>query len=259
MQQLPRDDKTVKSCIRSEDKNILIFSQDLATAEMYYAAALSGDKNLAKVFIDGQDFHSSIAKMVFNLTCPIHEIESKYPKLRQASKAVSFGILYGAGAAKVARTTGISYEEAKNIINKYFSTFSRLKEWIEETQTEIGTNGFIYSAFGRKRRVPDVFSPDEGTQGHAIRSAMNFTVQSVASDINLLAAMDVHDEIKQRKIPARIFGLVHDSILGEVHKDYVDTLQQLLLENTQKDRGVSIPGCPIKVDFKTGVSYAEAA
>lgn len=258
MQQLPRDDKTVKNCIRSADSDWVIFSQDLQTAEMYYAAVLSGDKNLAKVFSDGGDFHSSIAKMTFGLTCPVEEVKDKYPDFRQAAKAISFGILYGAGPGKVAATAGISFNEAKNIIRKYFQQFRQLEKWIEKTQNEINTNGCIYSAFGRKRRVPNVFSMDDYEQGHALRSAMNFTIQSVASDVNLMIAMDAHDFIKQKTLPAEIFALVHDSIIGQCHKGSIDTVQKALLLATQKDRGVSIPDCPIKVDFGYGESYAKA-
>ena len=258
MQQLPRDDKTVKNCIRHPDPEWVIFSQDLKTAEMYYAAVLSGDRNLAKVFRDGQDFHSSIAKMTFGLTCSIDEVAELYPKLRQASKAISFGILYGAGPAKVAASAGISFSEAKDIIRRYFNTFKQLENWIKDTQQEINTNGCIYSVFGRKRRVPNVFSTDDYEQGHALRSAMNFTVQSVASDANLMIAMDTHDFFKSKALPAEIFGLVHDSILGACHHGYIDTVQKALLLSTQKDRGVSIPGCPIGVDFGYGESYAQA-
>ena len=260
MQQLPRDDKTVKSCIRPKDKDWVIFSQDLATAEMYYAAALSGDQNLAKVFIAAEgDFHSSIAKMVFNLTCPVAEVKAKYPDLRQAAKAISFGILYGAGAGKVASTAGVTFEEAQSVIKRYFSQYRQLKKWIERVQEEINTNGYTYSHFGRKRRVPDVFSIDEYNQGHALRSAMNFKVQSVASDINLIAAMDVHDRFKRGDARAEIFALVHDSIVGQCHKDDVEKVQNILKKCTQMDRGVNVKGAPIGVDFGYGDSYAKAA
>jgi DNA polymerase I-like protein with 3'-5' exonuclease and polymerase domains len=258
MQQLPRDDKTVKNCIRHPDPNWVIFSQDLTTAEMYYAAVLSGDRNLMKVFEMGQDFHSTIAHMTFGLTCKVEEVPKLYPILRQASKAISFGILYGAGPAKVAHTAGISFKEAKDIIRKYFKQFGRLEQWIKDTQDQINSNGYIYSAFGRKRRVPNVFSTDDYEQGHAMRSAMNFTVQSVASDVNLMIAMDTHDDLKSSDIRGEIFALVHDSIIGACHKDDVEKVKKLLLKNTVKDRGVSIPNCPIGVEFGYGESYAVA-
>jgi len=264
MQQLPRDDATVKSCIVSIlhgelTDDWVIFSQDLQTAEMYYAAVLSKDRNLAKVFSSGGDFHSTIAKMTFGLTCPVEEVKTKHPELRQAAKAVSFGILYGAGAGKVAKTANISFKEAKSIIKRYFDTFNQLKIWLDNTSNVIATNGYIYSAFGRKRRVQNVFSVDDYEQGHALRSALNFTIQSVASDVNLLAAIDTANRFKEENVDAEIFALVHDSIVGMCHKDSIEATQTILRECTQKDRGVSIPNCPIKVDFGYGANYKEAS
>lgn len=256
LQQLPRDDKRVKLTIKSTNADYLFYSQDLTTAEMYYAAVLSGDKELAKVFQLGEDFHSSIAHAVFNLPCEIKEVKSLYPELRQASKAISFGILYGAGPTKIAETAGISFAEAKQVIQQYFNRFKHLKKWLDTTQAEILRDGCIYSAFGRKRRVPNVFSTNDGERFHAMRSALNFTVQSVASDINLLAAIDAHNWIKSSGIRAEIFGLVHDSIIGIVHKDDLEVFKKQLKKFTQMNRdGVMIPGTPIGVDFEAGESY----
>jgi len=264
MQQLPRDDATVKNCIVPIYEGVLrddyvIWSQDLQTAEMYYAAVLSGDKNLAKVFSSGGDFHSTIAKMTFGLTCPVEEIKSRHGDLRQAAKAVSFGILYGAGAGKVAKTADISFNEAKSIINRYFGTFSALKVWLEMTTGNIQRDGFIYSAFGRKRRVPSVFSVDDYEQGHALRSALNFTIQSVASDVNLFAAMESFNEFKRQGLKAESFALVHDSIVGMCPIEEIEQTKEILRVATQKDRGVSIRNCPIKVDFGFGKNYKEAS
>lgn len=90
-QQIPRDDPIVKGCIVAPPGHKIV-SQDLATGEMYIAAVLSGDKNLQQVFLDGGDFHSAIAKMVFNLPCPVEEVKKKYKTYRQSAKAISFGI-----------------------------------------------------------------------------------------------------------------------------------------------------------------------
>lgn len=90
-QQIPRDNPIIKGCIKAPP-GYKIVSQDLATAEMFYAAVLSGDKNLQEVFKSGGDFHSTIAKMVFDLQCDVEDIKKLFPSLRQSSKAISFGI-----------------------------------------------------------------------------------------------------------------------------------------------------------------------
>jgi DNA polymerase I-like protein with 3'-5' exonuclease and polymerase domains len=168
--------------------------------------------------------------------------------------------LYGAGPDKVAATAGISIQEAKRVINEYFNTFWKLKEWIDETKEYIQTNGYIYSPFGRKRRLPNVKSDNKGIVGHEIRSGLNFVVQSVASDINLLAAIDMQNWLKVQSHPigitTKIFALVHDSILAEVKEEYVEIYCAKLKEFVQKDRGIRISGAPIGCDFEIGDDYS---
>ena len=260
MQQIPRDDPSVKGCIKAKP-GYKIVAMDLKTAEMYVAAALSGDKNLQSVFVSGGDFHSTIAHKVFRLPCQIEEVKEQYNSERQASKAVSFGILYGAGQNKISAQVNkdggnISVKEAGGIIKDYFKAFPKLQKWIVENQKFIIENAFIYSAFGRKRRLTNVKSDNEGVVGHEIRSGLNFLIQSVASDINLLGGIDAEKEIRERNIDARIFALVHDSILAEVAEDSIEDYKELLIRNIQKDRGVSIQGAPIGCDIEVGDDYS---
>ena len=260
-QQIPRDDPIIKGCIRAPD-GYKIVSQDLTTAEMYYAAVLSGDKNLQSVFSSGGDFHSSIAKMVFALPCEVEDVKKQYGSLRQSAKAISFGILYGSGPAKVSQSvtkaTGESYpiSQAKDDIEQYFTRFKKLKNWLDQRKTFIETNGYTYSFFGRKRRLPNVFSADKGIAAHEVRSGINAEVQSLASDVNLLGAMDTHDELKRLKMKSKIFMLVHDSIVGLVPDSEVENYCEILKTMTQKDRGCGIPGSPIGVDQDIGQDYS---
>jgi len=261
MQQLPRDNPIVKGCIMARP-GYRIVAMDLTTAEMYDAAVLSGDEALKDVFRSGGNFHNNIAHKVFKLKCLPEEVQKLFPKLRQAAKAVSFGILYGAGAKKISDEvtkesgTYFSPAEAQEVIDDYFSVFHKLKDWIETNKSFIEQNKYIYSFFGRKRRLPNVSSKDRGISGHAIRSGLNFLVQSVASDVNLLGAIETHAEIKAKKLGARIFALVHDSILAEVPEHEVDLYCEIVQRCVQRDRGLSIPGCPIGCDFDIGQDYA---
>lgn len=260
-QQIPRDDPIIKGCIKAPP-GYKIVSQDLTTAEVYYAAVLSGDKNLQAVFKTGGDLHSTIAKMVFNLQCEVDEVKTIYGKLRQAAKAITFGILYGSGPAKVAesvtKATGEYYslEEAKDNINDYFTKFSKLKAWLNSRKKFIETNGFTYSFFGRKRRLANVFSSDKGIASHEVRSGINAEVQSLASDMNLLGAMATAKEVSTRGLDAKIFMLVHDSIVALVKDEHVDLYCEILKRNTQEDRGCSIAGFPVGVDQEIGDDYS---
>jgi DNA polymerase I-like protein with 3'-5' exonuclease and polymerase domains len=258
-QQIERDDPLIKGCIVAPP-GYSIVSQDLQTGEMYYAAVLSGDTNLQQVFKDGGDFHSSIAKMVFSLNCVVEAVKSMYPAMRQSAKAISFGILYGSGPQKVSDTVEDATKEyygidrAKDDINSYFTKFSKLKSWLNSRKKFIETNGYTYSFFGRKRRLPNVFSADKGIAAHDVRSGINSEVQSICSDVNLLGAMDTADRIGH--LDAKIFMLVHDSIVGLVKDEHVEEYCKILKEQTQKDRGCSIPGAPIGVDQEVGKDYS---
>lgn len=158
----------------------------------------------------------------------------------------------------VSKATGEYYgvDRAKEDIKAYFTKFSKLKAWLKNREEFIRANGFTYSFFGRKRRLVNVFSSDKGIAAHEVRSGINSEVQSIASDVNLLAAIDTANELKAKGLDARIFMLVHDSIVAIVRDDLVEEYCEIVARNTQKDRGCSIPGCPIGIDQEIGQDYS---
>ena len=257
-QNIPRDNKDIKKLFRARE-GFQIVQCDLKTAEVYYAAALSKDSFLQRAFIENLDFHSYVAKQIFNLPCKINEVKTAYPDQRQYAKAITFGIMYQAGPAKVAETANISFPQAKQFISKYFNEASRLKIWIDQSNIFIENNAYIYSYFGRKRRLPESKSPNKGVSKHAVRSGVNFLVQSVASDINVLGVIDTINWIKTNKYDKVMipFTVVHDSIVAEVQDNYVDEWVTNVQGFLQKPRGIEIPNCPIGVDFEVGPSWGD--
>jgi DNA polymerase I-like protein with 3'-5' exonuclease and polymerase domains len=258
-QNLPRDkDSGIKRIFRAAE-GYSIVQADLGTAEVYVAAALSGDKFLQQAFINKLDFHSYVAKNMFKLDCEVNQVKDLYSDMRQYSKAITFGILYGAGPSKIAETANISVPEAKEFIAKYFREAKTLKQWIDDSLEFIEDNSFIYSAFGRKRRLPEVTAPNKAIAKHASRSGLNFLIQSVASDINLLGIIDATNWVKEQSLEKEIklFATVHDSVIAEVHNDYIPLYAKMLKQCLQKDRGVFIKNCPITVDIEVGPSWGE--
>ena len=259
MQQIPRDNPIVKGCIRAKEGKKIV-AMDLTTAEVYCAAVLAEDTALQQVFKDGGNFHSNIAKLVFNLPCEVDDVAKYYSTERQMAKAVTFGIMYGAGPKKISeqvtKDSGkyFSTSEAKEVIEDYFRQFHKLKKWLDDCKKLIEKQAYIYSFFGRKRRLTNVKSTDRAIAAHEVRSGINSLVQSVASDVNLLGAIDANKEVDSSK--AKIFALVHDSILAEVDESYVDEYCEILKRNVQRDRGLSISGCPIGCDFDIGEDYS---
>ena len=265
-QNIPRDNKDIKKLFRARP-GYKIVQCDLGTAEVYYAAVLSADKFLQQAFIDKLDFHSYVAKQMFNLPCEVKDVKKLYPNERQYAKAITFGIMYQAGPAKIAETVNkdakageeISVSQAKQFINKYFNEAKALKRFIDASNDQIENYAYIYAFFGRKRRLPEAKAPNPGVAKHAIRSGVNFLVQSVASDINVLGLIDLIKWVESNGYDDVIkpFTVVHDSIVSEVREDLVPIYIENARRCIQTDRGLSIPNCPIKVDFEIGDSWGE--
>jgi DNA polymerase I-like protein with 3'-5' exonuclease and polymerase domains len=258
-QNLPRDKDAGIKKVFTARPGYKIIQADLGTAEVYIAAALSNDKFLQRAFIEKMDFHSYVAKNMFKLPCPVDDVKRLFPDERQWAKAITFGILYGAGPSKIAETANVSLPEAKDFIEKYFREASALKRWIDNCLGMINSNYFIYSAFGRKRRLPEAKADNRATATHAARSGLNFLVQSVASDVNLLGLIDTINWIEQNGLreEIKVFATVHDSVVAEVAEHRVDEYVNQLRSNLQKDRGVNIPGCSIVVDVEIGDSWGD--
>ena len=265
-QNIPRDNKDIKKLFKARP-GYKIIQCDLGTAEVYYAAMLSGDKFLQKAFIDKLDFHSYVAKQMFNLPEEVNQVKKLHPNERQYAKAITFGIMYQAGPAKIAETVNkdakageeITSAQSKQFIQKYFNEARSLKRFIDGSNQQIENHAYIYSFFGRKRRLPEAKSPNRGVAQHAIRSGVNFLVQSVASDINVMGVIDLVKWIEDNDYGDVIkpFTVVHDSIVSEVREDLIDTYIENAKRCIQTDRGLSIPDCPIKVDFEIGPSWGE--
>jgi DNA polymerase I-like protein with 3'-5' exonuclease and polymerase domains len=265
-QNIPRDNKDIKKLFQARP-GYKIVQCDLGTAEVYYAAVLSSDKFLQQAFIDKLDFHSYVAKQMFNLPCEVQEVKTLFKNERQYAKAITFGIMYQAGPAKIAETVNkdakageeISVVQAKQFIAKYFNEAKALKRFIDSSNSQIENYAYIYSFFGRKRRLPEAKAPNPGAAKHAIRSGVNFLVQSVASDINVLGLIDLIKWVESSGYDEHIkpFTVVHDSIVSEVREDLVELYIKNAKHCIQLDRGLSIPNCPIKVDFEIGDSWGD--
>ena len=158
--------------------------------------------------------------------------------------------MYQAGPAKIAETVNkdavageeISIPQAKLFINKYFNEARALKRFIDGSNQQIENYAYIYSFFGRKRRLPESKSPNPGVSKHAIRSGVNFLVQSVASDINIMGVIDLIKWIDENNYQNDIlpFTVVHDSIVSEVKEDLIDTYIENARRCIQTDRVLSI-------------------
>ena len=139
-------------------------------------------------------------------------------------------------------------DDAKGYIQDYFRRFKQLKRWIDSCHNQIKEHGYIYNHYGRKRRLRNINSKDRGIAAGEVRSGFNAIIQSISSDSLLLGAIDSDKELMKKDFPAEIFALVHDSIVAIVREDKIEEYIEIVTRNVQKDRGCSIPDCPIGLE-----------
>ena len=161
-------------------------------------------------------------------------------------------------AKKIASEIGCTKQEAQELIDDYFRKAHGLKDWIDNCKRQISTHGWIKSAFGRTRRVPEVFSPSMGVKYHALNSAFNFVVQSAASDMNLLIFSRLMRTLNESGwiqddlvLP---WNIVHDSMIFEIREDYIVELKCMitsLFDALCKEKYPHMP-VPIQLDFEVG-------
>lgn len=172
--------------------------------------------------------------------------------------------LFGSGPSKVAESineslfeqhvkTGCPYEPidkemAQEYIDTYFNRFPDLKRWIDSSHEQIKQHGFIYSHFGRKRRLRNIRSASRETVGEELRSGFNAIIQGASSDVLLLGAVEAENEIQRRGLDASIRMLVHDSVVAVVREDCVEEYTQLIIECIQRDRGLNFGGHGVGVE-----------
>src|SRR6202521_133249 len=195
----------------------VMVSADYSQIELRIAAHLSGDPKLLGAFAAGQDIHTATAAAVFNVP-----IESVDPNQRRLAKVANFGSIYGQGEYGLSQQLGITGDVAREFLGQYWSTYSRLKEYLDEVRRKAREEGFVVSATGRRRAIPDLRSPNFQLRGAAERMAINFPMQSLAADIIKIAMVRLQREIEADHIEGRMLLQVHDELLFEVPESEVD-------------------------------------
>lgn len=234
---------------------------DYSQLELRVAAFLSQDQKLIQAYKDGQDFHRVVASQIFSI--PPEQVTKQQ---RHIAKYVDFGILYGRGAKSLAEGWSAGQDlasdaltkdvwtvkMAQQFIDKMMEQFPDLHRWMMSQQSKVIEDHFIVTPFGRRRRFPFI-ARDNAYEIQ--RQAINFPVQSVASDICQLGLVRLHTLLLPER--AFIISTVHDSVLMEVRKDCVEetaTLASLVLEYPPPQLNFNVP---LKVDIAIGPNWGE--
>ena len=235
---------------RAEDWCII--SADYSQIELRIVAAISGDEEMIKAFIDHKDIHTATAAKVYG----VDEKEVTF-EMRRAAKAVNFGIIYGQSAFGLAENLGISRTEAKNIIDNYFTQYPSIKKYMDNSINFAREHGYVQTLKGRKRHLRDIHSANQTVRGYAERNAINMPIQGTAADMIKLAMIRVYDALQKSGMRTRMVLQVHDELVFDVPNDEVDTVQKLIREGMQD--AMQLPhGVPVLAETGKGGSWLEA-
>jgi DNA polymerase-1 len=188
----------------------LFITTDYSGMELRVLAHVCKDKQMINAIRSGVDLHIYTASLIFEK--PIEKITKEE---RQIAKSVSFLIVYGGGAGRLASEVNISIQRAQSIINRYMEVYPGIFTWMDETREFLHEHQYVTSLFGGRRNLPDIKSPIKKVREHAERQGINFKIQRPASDILLYCLMDIHDEFELRGLDSLILATVHDSAENE--------------------------------------------
>lgn len=228
------------------DKGYKLVSLDYSQIELRLAAHMSGDEKMVKAFRDGADIHALTAAEINDV-----EPEEVTPEMRREAKAVNFGILYGQGPHGLSQGAGITYARAKEFIEEYFTSFSKVKKFIDDTIEQARERGFVETLLGRRRYLPEINSSVMQVRKEAERMAVNTPLQGTAADM-IKAAMIKVAEITDHKV--KMLLQVHDELVFEIEERSVgETVPKIkeIMENVLELK------VPIEVDAKVGDNWGE--
>ncbi|MFH1648430.1 MAG: DNA polymerase A family protein, partial [Patescibacteria group bacterium] len=225
LQQIPKqtEDAPFRSCFNPEPGYKLV-TTDYATMEMRIMADLSKDPSLLEAFEKGVDVHSHTASLMFNLEFNDTFIDD-HPKERFAAKSINFGLMYGRGPTSLAKQIGVSPEEGKIYLEKYFKSYPGVRKFLEDMARNAVKRGWSTTPAGRKRwyNKPDKNDPDYRKKiGHIERQAKNHPIQGTNADCTKYALVFIQDRIKKEGWEAWPILTVHDEVVCEVREDQAE-------------------------------------
>jgi DNA polymerase-1 len=224
-------------------------SADYSQIELRIAAYLSGDVRMITTFLEGEDIHAATAARIGKV-----ELDKVSEKMRRAAKALNFGIIYGMSPFGFAQSAGVSPEEAKEFIRKYFANYPQVAQFLDEVKISAREKGFVETEMGRRRYLPEINSSNLQLRNQAERMAVNMPIQGLAADIIKLAMLEA-DKLIQEKYPeAKMILQIHDELLFEVPEKTAEKFAQDIKVVMESVYGLSVP---LVADVKIGDNWGE--
>ncbi len=227
-----------------------LLDADYSQIELRLMAHFSGDEAMLSAFRTGQDVHARTASEIFDV--PLDEVDAT---LRSRAKAVNFGIIYGISGFGLARNTGVSQQEAKSFISRYFAKYPGVKRFMDTAVEDGQQNGYALTLMGRRRYLPELSASNAMVREFGKRAAMNTPVQGTAADIIKLAMVRVHEALRREGLKSRLILQVHDELLLECPPEEVEAASRILRESME---GVLTLSVPLSAEVHQGENWAEA-
>ncbi|MFT3993651.1 MAG: DNA polymerase I [Dysgonomonas sp.] len=232
------------------DTGCLFFSADYSQIELRIMAHLSQDPHMIEAFNSGEDIHAATAAKIYKI--PIAEVTSD---MRRKAKTANFGIIYGISVFGLAERLTIPRAEAKELIDGYFETYPKVKEYMDESIKIARDKTYVETIFGRKRYLPDINSRNATVRGYAERNAINAPIQGSAADIIKVAMNRIFERFEKEKIQSKMILQVHDELNFNVLKNEQETVQKIVIEEMENAYALAVS---LKADCGSGNNWLQA-
>ncbi len=226
-----------------------LMSADYSQIELVVLAHLSDDVNLKDAFIRGNDIHRETAALIHGVFP-----EMVTPAQRRTAKAINFGIMYGMSAFRLAHDIKISRKEAQSFIERYFEQYSSVASFIDRVHEQARENGYVRTAMGHIRYIPEMKSSNKAVRSAAERVAINTVIQGTAAEIMKLAMISIRAEMENRKMRSRMLLQVHDEVIFEVVRGEEREMESLVRSCMEGAYKLSVP---LRASIEFGSSWGE--
>ena len=232
------------------DEGKKIISADYSQIELRLIAEISDESNMIQAFQNGEDIHASTAAKLFKI--PLEEVTKTQ---RSQAKTVNFGIIYGQGAFGLADQTGLSRTEAKQMIDAYYATYPKLKEWMSQQVQKARELGYVETLLGRRRHLKDINSNNFVVRGLAERISVNAPIQGSAADIIKIAMIKIQEELETKEMQTKMLLQVHDELVFESPENEIETASELIKKEMESAIETRVP---LLVEVGVGNNWLEA-
>ena len=243
------DGKEIRKAFVPDD-GCLFFSADYSQIELRVMAHLSGDEHMIEAFIQGHDIHAATAARIYQ-----KDISKVDRDERTKAKRANFGIIYGITVFGLADRLNISREESKMLIDGYFDTFPKVRDYMEQSKAAAREKGYVETLFGRRRYLPDINSRNATVRGFAERNAVNAPIQGTAADIIKLAMVRIDKRFEAEQIRSKMLIQVHDELNFSVLPEEKKQVERIVLEEMENAYRMSVP---LVADSGWGQNWLEA-